>query len=293
MLPARPAEAATLLAEASALAPERAEVAYYLGLALARSGATDEAVPELWKAAADPAFAQAARIELGALAMQRGAWGQAVEILSAADGCTVHDLRARCLLAAALRRGGETTLAWNLMRTTQSEGVVDRLVLMESYFCAQFAGKNRAATRALRALVKMLPPQADAWLELATDYAGAGMLLEAREVLRLGVERVKAVALHPLLHYTRAFWEDDPNRAADLRRQAAALSPKYVFPYHHELEPALRGPTPATRTPPTTSGSCSTRKGGVKKVRPPGNRRPPRTQSSTSSSATSASPLAR
>ncbi len=244
LLRGRPPEAATMLAEASALAPESAEVSFYLGLALSRSGEADGAGPELWKAAADPAFAHAARIELGLLVMQREDWADAVRILAAADSCTVHDLRARCLLAATFRRGGEAGHAWELMRETQGESVVDRLVWMESYFSARAAGKEAAATRALNALVKMLPPQADPWLELATDYASAGLVAEAREVLDLGVARVKVVGLHPLVNYARAYWEDDAVKAAELRRQAAGLSPKYVFPYHHEWEAALRAADP-------------------------------------------------
>ena len=238
-LKARPAEAAALLAEASARAPERADVAYYLGLALSRSGDSEAAEPELWKAAHDPAFAHAARLELGALAMSRGEWEHALELLSVAASCTVDDVRARCWLAGALRHAGRPTAALTHVKSAHAESPLDRLALMETYFCARALGKERLAAQQVKALVKMLPAHADPWLELALDYAVAGMPEDAREVLRLGVAHVKAAAAHPIVYYALAFWEPDPQAAADHRRQAAALSPRYVFPYHRELEPIL------------------------------------------------------
>jgi len=241
---AQPAVAAEMLAAAAALAPGRTDISYYLGIALSRSGDASGAEPELWKAAHDPAFAHAARIELGQLAMSRGEWAHAVEILSAADSCTVDDLRARCLLAGALRRAGRAADALKEVKGLNSTGALDRLVLMETHFCARALGKARLAEQQVKALVKMLPAQADVWLELAMDYAAAGMREEARDVLHLGMDRVKGVAAHPIVHYALAFWEECPEAAAEHRRQAAALPPKYVFPYHWELEPALRAAAP-------------------------------------------------
>lgn len=240
---ARPQEAVNLLSEATALAPQRAEVAYYLGVALRRAGRAEEAEPELWRSAHDPAFAHAARVELGGLAMQRGAWEQAADILSAADGGPAADLRARCLLAAALRRRGRREQAMNVLKALNAVGALDRLVLMETRFCALALGKERLASLQLRALVRTLPPDADAWLELAMDYAGAGLMEEAVAVLLDGTARVKAVNANPLVHYTLAYWTKVLGReaeAAEHRQTAASLSPARVFPYHWELEAALR-----------------------------------------------------
>jgi len=240
---ARPQEAVDLLSEAAALAPESAEACYYLGIALRRAGRAEEAETELWKAAHDSAFAHAARIELGGLATSRGDWETAVEILTAADSCTVDDLRARCLLAAALRRSGLAEVALEVLATASSAGALDRLVLMETRFCALVLEKERLATQQLKALVKMLPPDADAWLELAMDYADTGMVDEARDVLQVGAEQVKVVNGSPLVHYALASWREAQGlkkEAAEHRATAKSLPLKYVFPYHWELEAILR-----------------------------------------------------
>ncbi len=175
--------------------------------------------------------------------MMRGAWEDAIASLCATDGGPAADLRARCLLAAALRRSGRTQQALAVLRALPPAGALDRLVRMETHFCARALRKERLASRPLRALIKMLPADADAWLELSMDFAGAGLLDEAAIVLQEGAARVKAVDASPLVHYTLAYWIKSLGReaeAAEHRRTAAALSPSRVFPYHWELEAALR-----------------------------------------------------
>jgi tetratricopeptide (TPR) repeat protein len=230
------------LSSAAALAPERADAAYYLGAALRRAGRLDEAEVELWRAAAAPEFAHAARIELGEIAMQRGDWPAATGVLARALTYQPEDVRALALLAAALRRNGQTTEAAAVIETAQTYAPLDRLVAAEAHFCVN-ATQDRVTTTGLRRLRSMLPDAADPWLALSFDYTGAGMIAEAASLLEWAIRNVPSVRDNPLAHYALASWLDKAGRqrqAAARRRQAAQLPAHLVFPHQWELERILR-----------------------------------------------------
>jgi tetratricopeptide (TPR) repeat protein len=237
-----PSKAAELLSEAATRAPESATVAYYLGVALARAGRLDEAEPELSRAAHDPAFAHAARVELALLAMRRQDYQQAMGLLAEAEGGDAEDARAMCLLAAAVRRGGDPATAVEVLDTLSPAAALDRLALAERGFCLQALGK-RGAAQQLKTLAKLLPDEADPWLELALDYLGAGLREEAIALLQEGIQHSKAAEVSPLVHYALASWlaqEGHDKPAEEHRGIAASLSPRYVLPYHWEMEAVLR-----------------------------------------------------
>ena len=235
------------LSEAAALAPERADAAYYLGAALRRAGRTEEAEVALWRAAADPQFAHSARVELGEMAMARRDWGAAVETLAEAVGYNPEDARALSRLAAALRKVELAGEAMALLEQVQTLTPLDRLVTAEAHFCAN-AETDRTTTTGLRRLRSMLPNAADPWLELAFDYAGAGMPYEATVLLEWAIEHVPAVQTSPLAHYALAhcilahytLGRNVERQAAALRKKAAELPTDLAFPHHWEMEAVLR-----------------------------------------------------
>jgi len=235
----RPTEAVARLTSAADLAPESAEAAYYLGLALVRVGREEEAEVELSRAAQRPEFAHAARVELGLMAMRRCHWEQAAEMLRASLRHQPEDARAAAMLAASLRRAGR---AKEGERELQA-GPLDRLALAEAHFCARALGRPRVAARCLRRLRDMVPTETDPWIELALDYLAAGLWTEASELLSWAMKRVPPVERSPLPHYLLAHLLTRMGRdeeAAASRRRAAELPPELVFPHHWESEAVLR-----------------------------------------------------
>lgn len=238
-----PEEAVGRLSQAAALAPESVEAAYYLGVALRRAGRAVEAETELWRAAQRPEFAHSARVELGLIAMGRGDWPAASAVLGEALGSGSGDTRASCLLAAALRHEGRAGDAMKQVAAAAKAAPLDRLAAAEAHFCCLALGRPRLAATRLRDLGAMIPGHGDPWLELALDYADAGLAEEPIALVTWAMGHVKAVSDSPLAHYALAYWlgkQGQAEEAADHRRRARSLSPHLVFPHHWELEAMLR-----------------------------------------------------
>jgi tetratricopeptide (TPR) repeat protein len=244
-----PEGAVARLREAAAAAPESAEAAYYLGVALRRAGRVEEAEFELWRAAHSPQFAHAARVELGLITMARSDWTGAAAVLEQALQYRQEGTKARALLAAALRREGRVKQAAAEVAAARQALPLDRLVAAEAHFCAAASGQPRVAAARLRELKAMIgsagfePVGGNPWLELGFDYAGAGLLEEAVALLAWAQRRVPGVKRDPLVCYALAFWLGSMGRsqeAAEYRREASKLSTDIIFPHHWELEAVLR-----------------------------------------------------
>ena len=235
--------AVSRLSNAASLAPERADAAYYLGLALTRAGRREEAEVELHRAARSPEFAHAARVELAQLIMRRGEWEPGAAMLAAALSYDPEDTRAFALLAAALRKDGDVEAAESVLAAAREMAPLDRLVVAEQHLCAVAAERSRAASKALRKLQDMLPDDADPWLELALDYVNSGLTEDALALLEAAGKRAPALRESPLVQYAWAYWLSmlgQEEEAEQKRASGSWLSSEYVFPHHWELEAALR-----------------------------------------------------
>jgi tetratricopeptide (TPR) repeat protein len=240
---ARPQDAVERLSAAAADAPEDAAASYYLGLALRRSRRLAEAEVELWRAAHSPGFAHTARVELGLLAMERGEWERAADVLCQSLNHGGEQVRARCMLAAVRRHQGMTRQAVAEAQAAQRASPLDRLAVAEAYFCYAAQGRPRVALRHLKELLDVVPESADPWIELALDYAGAGLVEEAVKLLEWSSDRVSVVRRSPLVHYLLAYLlgqRGEVDRAERARERAAQPPADLVFAHHRELEAALR-----------------------------------------------------
>ncbi|UCC68348.1 MAG: DUF5107 domain-containing protein [Armatimonadota bacterium] len=238
-----PEEAVGRLAEAVAAAPESAEAAYYLGVALARAGEDDDAEAPLWSAARSPAFAHAARVEIGLIALRGGDWKRAADVLRSSLQYRADGALARSLLAAALRRAGRLKEALAEVQALRSASPLDRLGAAEAHFCAAAEGRPRIAARHLRDLSQMMPREPDPWLDVALHYAAAGLLDEAAALLSWATDRIPAAKRDPLGHYLLAHCLGrlgKEGEASAARSRASQLSPEHVFPHHWEMEAVLR-----------------------------------------------------
>jgi tetratricopeptide (TPR) repeat protein len=237
-----PEQAIARLESVAAALPESAAAAYYLGIALTRAGRDAEAETELWRAAHWPEFAHAAAVELGLIAMRRGEWQRAAELLVGSLGLDVRDAKARAMLMAALRNAGEPEAALELVDAPLADPS-ERAVLSEVCFSLRVLGRQHLAARRLRELSKMMLSEPDPWIELALDYLAAGMPVEASDLLAWSVKHVPAVAASPLIHYLLAHalaLAGRTTKAAKVRSQAGAFPADLTFTHHWEFEPVLR-----------------------------------------------------
>ena len=238
----RPAQAVERLLAADRQATGKAEAAYYLGVALARAGRVEEAEFALRQAAQDPGFAHAALFETGLLLARRGDLQNAARTLSLSLTCGSSDVRAWCLRSALLRAMGQVEAAHQAVSAVLELAPYDRLANAEAHLCAAALGKPRVAARRLRELRELLAPGADLWLELAFDYAAAGLLSDAVALLEAARKQVAAVKEDPLSHHALAYWLRRLGRAEEAeaaQRRARSASPHYVFAHHWEMEAVL------------------------------------------------------
>ena len=237
-----PGQAIARLESVAAALPESAGAAYYLGIALTRAGRDAEAETELWRATHWPEFAHAAAVELGLIAMRRGEWQRAAELLVKSLGLDVLDAKARAMLMAALRKAEEPEAALELVDAPLADPS-ERAVLSESCFSLRALGRQHLGASRLRELSKMMPSEPDPWIELALDYLAAGMPVEATDLLTWSVKHVPAVAASPLVHHLLAHalaLAGRTTNAAKVRSQAGALPADLTFTHHWEFESVLR-----------------------------------------------------
>ena len=211
--------------------PYDGEPFYHLGLTLQYQGRLEEAWAALYKATWNQAWKSPAHYALAAIACSRGDFGLAVEHLDQSLENNAANLKARNLKAAILRRLGFRKEAAALVAATAQMDPLDFWAQSET---ALLAGDVFRPSR----------PDAQTGMDVAYDYAEAGLWREAAGVL----ESLPAPAgPSPMIFYALAFFaenRDDPEAAARYRTLAAAASPDYCFPYRIAemlvLESAIR-----------------------------------------------------
>ena len=189
-----------------------------LGLALLYQGREDEAFDAFYKATWTDAQQEAAFYYLAALAARKGSWREA---LSFADRSLVkngHNLKARGLRAALLRKLGDADGARACLEENLRLDPFDYRSRLE--LCALEGG-------GLETALNMMGGRASSFIECAIDCAEAGFYAEAVAALRL------CGAGTPMLRYYEAYYDAKLGDGAAARaalEEAAARDPRCCFP---------------------------------------------------------------
>ena len=214
-----------------------AEPLYYLGAALRALDRFDEAAPVFARAAWDRAWYASSHFALAQIACARGDFAAALESVDRSISSNTLDGKALGLKAAILRHGGQWAPAENAARQALAVDPLDALAANERVLAleGQGAREARAAAEALRLRMRGHVPS---YLELAADYAGAGLFAEAEVVASRLVPDDEAASTSPLLLYARADWRErrgDAAGAARDRARAARQPAAYAFPWQQEM----------------------------------------------------------
>lgn len=206
--------------------PYDGEAFYNLGLALRMQDRHDEAFDAFYKAVWSDAWQAAGFFELARIACRREELNEALKFVRSGLVKNRHHHRARHLEIAVLRRldrtaeaVAETDLALELDAIELGARNERKLLLGETDFDRQSRG------------------WAHNHIELALDYAHAGLFTEAVELLN------GAPAAEPMMKYYAGWFELQKGRrgeAHDLFAEASAMAPDYCFPHRIECVPALR-----------------------------------------------------
>lgn len=222
------------------LRPQDCEAHYYLGVALRAEGRILEARDEFYRATWDHAWKSAAHLALSELAARQGDFEQALELAQSATETAALNPRAHELRAALLRRLGRLEAASQAAAQILQIDPLNFFALNELRLLATVRGGNAASSH--EQLLQAMRTEGPSFLELATDYANAGMRREAMNVLELYLDQAPRGGMAPMAHYYLAAWarqESEPDRATRHLQTAARLPTDYCFPFQHAAEPAL------------------------------------------------------
>jgi len=223
--------------------PEYGAPFYYLGTALAAQGKYDEAYDAFYKATWSWAWNGAAYYRLAQLACRKGDFARALGFAERALAANALHTQARDLKTAIERHlGGKTDRRLYASETFRIDpldfwaGNEYRLALLQAP--ADDPGRND-----IDALAARMRDNPQSYLELATDYAGAGLWDDAIDVLsRLGKPEL-AGGNYPLIYYYLGyFWEMKGNaaQAEKFYRLGSKMPPDYCFPFRWESLEVLR-----------------------------------------------------
>jgi tetratricopeptide (TPR) repeat protein len=210
--------------------PKDGEAFYYMGVAQRALGKTDSAVVWFNKAAWSLAWTGAARTALAEIACAGGGFAAALGHCDLAIAANASNSRALDLKAALLRKTGRTGDAGALIEKTLGDDPLDFWALNERALLQGDAARRDCADR--------MRGEAQAYLELASDYARCGLWAEAAEVLERFIESAPDKnKIDPMVHYDLAAYESrggHPGSAESHLRLASLMPADYCFPYRIE-----------------------------------------------------------
>jgi tetratricopeptide (TPR) repeat protein len=219
--------------------PKDGEALYYLGIAKRRLGKTAEAEDAFERAAWDRAWQSVSFLELAEMASLAGSYETALGFLDRSISAGGTGPHVGMLKAALLRRLGRKPAAAAEARAEAAEDPLDAWSLNETLLSAGSELETRAsgpgpAAERLKALLERPVPNL---LELALDYADAGLWTEAAELLAPPIAGAHG-RRNPLAAYLCAYVlgrMGQTDRAREALREAAAYPPDYVFPFELEF----------------------------------------------------------
>ena len=208
--------------------PAEGNAYYYLGLTLQYQERFEEAYASYYKATWNYAWQSAAYYHLAEIDCRRHELDRAVEHLQRSLKTNVDNLKARNLHTTLLRRLGAVTEAATYASETQN---LDPLDIWSGYELSMLSGGNAGHTAEQEA-PSATSTNTQLHLDLAFDYAAAGLWADARDVLSSYVNRSKQQP-HPMVLYLLGYCAEkmqDHGRAAAYWADAASVSPDYCFP---------------------------------------------------------------
>lgn len=217
--------------------PENGEPLYHLGLSLKFQGRLQEAYDAFYKATWNGAWQDSAFYQLACISCIQKDYQTALEHIEHSIVRNYHNMKARNLKSAILRKLGRSKEAAAFAKTAYDIDVLDLNSRYELSFCREEAEK-----RDYRAEVEqILKGNHQTYLEMAIDYLEAGMLEEAEVILAhcAGLSAHEN-AVYPLIYYYQAFCamqRGDEAAAKVLIAKGEAADSDYCFP--HRLEDLL------------------------------------------------------
>ncbi len=209
--------------------PYDGEPHYNLGLTLKFQQRLAEAYTSFQKATWNYAWQSPSHYALAEIDCFRKDYPSARQHLQRSLAANVPNAKARNLQAAVLRHLGSNAEAQSVARENVGMDPLDVWSRNEIVLALRASGEATASEMALRELSDLMQDQVQTYLDIAFDYAGAGLFDEAIDVL----ERLVGRSGYPMLFYALGFFYQQisqPERAAEFYGRGSQALPDYCFP---------------------------------------------------------------
>lgn len=225
--------------------PYDGEAYYNLGLTLKYQGRLLEAYAAFYKAAWNYGWRSASYYALAEIDCSRRDYQLALDHLDRSLATNIASLKTRNLKATILRRLKRYDLAEVLARETVSMDPLDLWSRHEMVLVRRARGDSEGSESCRRELSAWMRNEVQTHLDIAFDYAGAGLFEEAIELLERLVEgRAPGTAAYPMLLYSLGFFYQQTSRFEEAHaryRQGGQAPPDYCFPARLEEMIVLEG----------------------------------------------------
>lgn len=218
--------------------PRDGEAYYYLGLCQRFRGEEKEAYKNFYQATWSYAFHSAAYFQLAQMDFSRGNYDLVLENIDRSLTTNANNTRARNLKSALLRKQNLPALALEVSSATMEFDPLDFGSRFESFLANKLLGNNPESGKILLELKRKMRGYSESCLELSLEYANAGLIDEAIEVLSDSeLTSLGTIGDSPMREYYLGFFcskKGDSSKALDHLKKASMMSPDYCFPFRLE-----------------------------------------------------------
>ncbi len=163
--------------------PRDGEAYYYLGVCQRFIGKDNEAYKNLYQATWSYAFHSAAYFQIAQIECSRGSYKLALESLDRSLATNANNNKARNLKSAVLRKLDDPSQALKISTEMMEYDHLDFGARYENYLALKKLGKEQESVKVLSDLKTKMRGYTESYLELSLEYANAGLLDEAIDVL--------------------------------------------------------------------------------------------------------------
>jgi tetratricopeptide (TPR) repeat protein len=210
--------------------PYDGEPFYYLGLAAKFQGKLEQAYQAFYKAAWNYNWQAASYYALAEIDCARGHLETALNHARQSQRTAVDHLKARNLETAILRHLGRTQEARETAMETTRIDPLDFWSHNELVLLLEDPAECQAAARQLTAFMRR---SVQTCLDIAFDYANAGLWMEAADLITRFLTELDEHERSPMLFYAAAYFAQqlgNTDTASRYYLSAAQVSPDYCFP---------------------------------------------------------------
>jgi len=184
--------------------PYDSEAFYQLGISLKLQGRYDEAFAALYKSVWSAAWQDVGYFTLAQIATEKGSIEEALELVERSLIRNTRNYKARNLKSALLRKLGRLEEAFVFSKETIHLDIADFGAVNELRLLYSTSGDMDLESNACEKLQFLLRGDAHNYLALASDYANAGLIEEAIDVLNM-IASSAADTAYPMVHYALGY----------------------------------------------------------------------------------------